>query len=709
MRFRKMTMLLAFVLTAANALAQSETGRIAGTVVDPQGGVTPGVTVTATSVGTGVQRLTVTDTSGRYVIANLPPATYDVTFELTGFKGVKNTVAVPVGSDIAVNATLEVGNVTEQVTVTAELDRLNVRTPEFRGTISGQQLTELPTLTRNPYDLVAIAGNVQEATPEETLLAGDPRGTGFSINGARTASTNILLDGGDNNYLFTASLGQQVPLDAVQEFSIITNNFSALYGRALGGIVNVVTKSGTNSFRGTVYEFFRNEKMANNSPDNEANDIEKGKFRRHQTGYSLGGPIVRDKVHFFSSLEYIGVRSSDTLISWVPTPEFLAATNLATRRYFDAYGQGVTINGPVLTREEVSAIIGTDPGAFNSLPANLPVFGRADKSLPIDAGGGDPQNHYLAVEKVDIAFGPNTQGSVRYALQHRVAEPGTNSNSPYPGFDTNFVDKNHNINGSLMRVWSPNLTSQSKIVWNRILNEQPINGDPGPRLVMNPTGAVRLQGYRIAFPGYFPFNPNNDIPAGGPQQLLQLYQDQTLLKGNHELRFGGSYVHVNDDHTFSAYSNAVEALNTSNNALVSLDNLVLGQILRFQKAIDPNGYPGGSFVTPVEFPSFTSFNRYNEFALYAADNWSIGRRLKLNLGVRYEYFGPQLKSEPKYDSNFYYGDPGLDVTSATPQQILGCRAHWPGPAVEREPERDALEQRLEQLRTTRRIRVGRER
>ena len=133
------------------------------------------------------------------------------------------------------------------------------------------------------------------------MLAGDHRGTGFSINGARTASTNILLDGGDNNYLFTAGVGQEIPLDAVQEFSVITNNFSAQYGRASGGIVNVVTKSGTNRFSGTGYEFFRNDKLASNTPDNDANDIEKGKFRRNQPGYSLGGPIMRDKVHFFSS------------------------------------------------------------------------------------------------------------------------------------------------------------------------------------------------------------------------------------------------------------------------------------------------------------------------------------------------------------------------------------------------------------------------
>src|SRR5205823_14722973 len=107
-----------------------------------------------------------------------------------------------------------------------------------------------------------------------------------------------------------------------------------------------------------------------------------------------------------------------------------------------------------------------------------------------------------------------------------------------------------------------------------------------PRLTMNPSGAVNLQGYRIAFPGYLPWNPGNDIPFGGPQKLFQVYQDQTWLAGTHDVRFGGSYVHINDDRTFSAYSNPVEDLNTSSNALTSLNNFVNGQILRFQKAIN---------------------------------------------------------------------------------------------------------------------------
>jgi outer membrane receptor protein involved in Fe transport len=116
------------------------------------------------------------------------------------------------------------------------------------------------------------------------------RGTGYNINGQRSASTNILLDGSANNDEFTATVGQAVPLDSVQEFSVVTNNFSAQYGRATGGVVNVATKSGTNQFRGTGYEFYRSDKLATNTFDNKANDIEKGEFTRHQTGFSLGGP-----------------------------------------------------------------------------------------------------------------------------------------------------------------------------------------------------------------------------------------------------------------------------------------------------------------------------------------------------------------------------------------------------------------------------------
>src|SRR5262249_49671898 len=297
-------------------------------------------------------------------------------------------------------------------------------------------------------------------------------------------------------------------------------------------------------------------------------------------------------------------------------------------------------------------------------------FGRVDQPLAIEGGGGFPGDDYQLVEKVDFSLGSQTQAYVRYAYRNRATQHGTQSFSPYALYNTGITDNDHNINASVTRGWSSGFTSQSKFICNRVDNEQPVNGEAQPRLMMNPTGPIRLQGYRIAFPGYLPFNPGNDIPAGGPQKLLQFYQDQTWLKGNHDVRFGGSFVHINDDHTFSAYNNAVEFLNTTNNALTSLNDFVLGSILRYQKAINPNGYPGGTFTTPVNAPSFTSFNRYNEYALYAQDNWRLGSRLTANLGVRYEYFGPQQKSDPKYDSNFYYADPSLNIATATPQQII---------------------------------------
>src|SRR5688500_1329659 len=354
--------LVALAAPFGPAWAQIETGRISGTVSDAQGGVVPGVTVTAKSVNTGVSRDTVSDTSGAYVFANVNADTYEVTFMLTGFRTAARRVTVGVGATAAADVKLEVGGLTEQVAVVAVPETIDTRTGEFKTTVSARQLTELPTLTRNPYDLVALSGNVREANQDESDLAGVPRGTGFSINGARTASTNIMLDGGDNNYLFVAGVGQEIPLDAVQEFSVITNNFSAQYGRASGGIVNLVTKSGTNRFSGTGYEFFRSEKLASNSPDNIANNKEKDQFKRNQLGYSLGGPIVRDKVHFFSSLEYIGIRSMTTLNSWVLTPEFINQAPASLRNYMAAYGTGAVINGTILTRADVTSKLNVGAG-----------------------------------------------------------------------------------------------------------------------------------------------------------------------------------------------------------------------------------------------------------------------------------------------------------------------------------------------------------
>ncbi len=657
------------------AFAQTESGKISGSVTDQSGGVLPGASVTLKNVNTNATRSAVSDASGNFNFSNLQPGPYEVTVELTGFSTKQYKTTVTVGATIAVTAKLEVGQQTEVVTVVAgEGLQPNVDTQDIASTITERQIRELPTITRNPYDLVAIAGGVARDTSQfDTAMS--TRGTGYNINGARTASTNILLDGSANNDEFDATVGQQVPLDTVQEFSVITSNFSAEYGRAAGGIVNVATKSGTNDVKGNLYEFYRNDGLTANNYDNNANELPKGEYSRHQMGFTLGGPLQKDKVHFFMGGEYIRVRASDSLLSWVPTPELLAASAGPTRNYFSQFTPAGSVSRTI-SRGEVTSIFGGSPtGPFNSLPDGLPVFALIEQTIPTDAGGGFPQDTYQGVARLDFNISSSTTAYVRYAYERETFEVGTNGTSPYEGFLTGALTRNHNALASVTHIWSPNFTTQTKVVYNRLFQEQPLGDQPDtPGLYMNPTTAVRIQGQRIGFPGYLPFSPGNAIPFGGPQQLFQFYQDMNWIKGKHDIRLGGSYVRIKDDRTFGAYQNAVQALSLTQTASTSLDNLVLGRIARFQVAIDPNGFPGGSYVTPVDQPSFTDQNRYNEFAVYFNDAWSVSPRFKLNLGLRYEYFGVQKDVGPSETSNFYYADTNASVnTSGTDifRQVAG--------------------------------------
>ena len=280
MRFsiRCLAVLAIALMIPALVAAQTESGKISGSVTDQSGAVLPGVTVNLKSVERATMRSTVTNAQGEYVFASLVPGNYEVTAELSGFSTQQTRTNVPVGATVAVNVQMAVGAQTEVITVVGETAAaINTSTQDIATTVNQTQIRELPTITRNPYDLVQLSGQASRDTESD-------RGTGYAINGARSASTNILLDGSSNNDDFTATVGQAVPLDSVQEFSVLTSNFSAQYGRASGGVVNVATKSGTNQIRGTVYEFFRSDALAANSFDNNANEIAPGRVQAQPDG-----------------------------------------------------------------------------------------------------------------------------------------------------------------------------------------------------------------------------------------------------------------------------------------------------------------------------------------------------------------------------------------------------------------------------------------
>jgi Carboxypeptidase regulatory-like domain/TonB dependent receptor/TonB-dependent Receptor Plug Domain len=642
-----------FAQTAIVALAQTETGTLTGTVKDPQGAVVAGANIVVKSVDNGAERRSVTTEGGTYSISNLQPGVYDVRVEAQGFGAKTQRAQITVGARLSLDFDLSLQSTSEQVNVVAGESgvAVNTETQQLSNTVSERQIVELPTLTRNPYALVQLAGNVSPGDESDPTGAAG-RGAGFSINGQRSASTNILLDGADNNDLFTATVGQSVPLDAVQEFQVVTSNFSAEFGRASGGVVNVATKSGSNEFHGTLYEFNRVSALASAGFNDNANGSPKGVFTRNQFGYSVGGPIIKDKLLFFSSTEWIRVRSTGSFLSIVPTPEFLAQTSAATRDFFSGFPLATPINGRLITRGEITGL--NAGGPFASLPAGLPVFGEVIRDIPTNAGGGLPQNSYQLVGRADWNISTASQFYGRYALQGQDFFPGTNAVSPYAGFDTGLTNVNNNFLMSLTHTFSPSWVTQSKIAFSRQDNQQPLGDAPaGPTLYLR-GAATNINGLPVALPGYLPFTPGLAIPAGGPQNLLQLNQDINHTHGAHTFRFGGQYTYIQSNRTFGAFQNSVETLGT--NVGNALDNLVNGKLVQFQGAIDPQGhFPGETITLPVSSPNFSRSYRYHEWAAYFNDSWKIRPRLTLNLGLRYEYYGVQHNSNPNLDSNFYYG------------------------------------------------------
>ena len=645
------------------AFAQQETGQITGTVTDPNGAAVQGATVTAKNTGTQAERTATTNDQGFYQITNLQPGVYDVTANAQGFQPGTQRAQVTVGGRLSLDVPLGIAAVSAgEVTIVAGEGGVSVNTTDqqLSTVVNNRQIRELPTVTRNPYALVALSGNVANDS--------SGRGTGFAINGQRSASTSILLDGAENVDTFTAGIGQAVPLDSVQEFRVITGNFSAEYGRASGGIVNVATIAGSNDFHGTGYGFNRISKLASNGFDNNARGIERPVFTRNQFGYSIGGPVLKDKLFFFNNTEWIRVRSGGSRVAWVPTAQFLAASAPATRAFFAPY----TINGTPGVTRTASQVVADFGGAsafrptpnaptnaflaFATANPNTPVLQQVTFSTPRDVGGGLPENEYQTVARIDYNLSEKTQLYGRYALQDQVFFEGTNAFSPYQGFSTGAFNFNQNILLNLTHAFTSNLVSQTKLGFNRLNGGQPLGEQPlVPTLYMNGARTVTLQGVQILFPGYLPNSPGNAIPFSGAQNLYQLNQDTTYTSGNHTFRFGGQVVHIRDNKTFGAYSYAVEALGTTDGE--SFSNFVTGNLASFSVAIDPgNRFPGASIPLPVGPPSFSRSNRYSEWAVYFNDAWRVSPTVTVNAGLRYEYYGVQHNARKELDANFYYGD-----------------------------------------------------
>ena len=319
-----------FLLWGGTVFAQVTTGTILGTISDSTGAVIPGATITMRNVGTGITRTANTDAAGRYRAPQLPLGDYEITAEMPGFQSVdRSGVTLTVGREAEVDFTLQVGAVTERITVTGEAPLIETTNATVSTLVDERTLREMPLLGRSFADLAAIQPGVVSDLPIGTsgynaIYSGGGGVSRRAISGTNPQNSTYLLDGIElttpsRGMAVNSVMGEQLGVDAIREFTLLQSNYGAQYGRSAGGVMNAVTQSGTNEFHGGVFEFFRNDKM-------DARDyfldpkVAKAPLRRNQFGGFVGGPIQKDRTFFFANYEGLRLASGESTLGATLTP-----------------------------------------------------------------------------------------------------------------------------------------------------------------------------------------------------------------------------------------------------------------------------------------------------------------------------------------------------------------------------------------------------
>jgi Carboxypeptidase regulatory-like domain len=396
---RKVPLCVVSALLLSGVTAYAQTASIAGTITDPSNAGIPAATVTAKSNATASVRKATTDNSGTYSIPNLPVGSYDVSIEKSGFSTLRfRNVELTVAQILTLGGALEVGTVTQSVEVAgASVAPINLEDAQLSNVIDERRIVDLPLITRDPYYLALLSPGAQT-----TDLGG------LTVNGQRERNNNFLLDGTDNNDAgVPGGYGlSTINPDATQEFRVITNNFLPEFGRNTGAVVDVVTRSGSNQFHGSAYEFNRVNAMAARDYFNPSPDPQ-NPFVRNQFGASLGGPIVKDKTFFFVNAEWDRFRTTLTNEAVVPTAAFKSGI-------FDYNGQQINLASPSSPNNALGLPLSpTMQRIFSLYPnPNGPAIDsiRALYFFPT----GTPQDAANVVFRVDQHFSEKYTLSARY-------------------------------------------------------------------------------------------------------------------------------------------------------------------------------------------------------------------------------------------------------------------------------------------------------
>jgi len=644
--FATLIALLFTLLTGVAAHAQVTGATLSGTVTDPSGGVVANAAVSATNTATALTRDTAADSAGLYNIPNLIPGTYEVRVTAAGFStAVQSNLALAVGQQFQLNFSLKVGQATTTVQVTEAPPQIDLTSSALTGQVESETVRELPLNGRDWTSLAQLQPGVKPIETQMSYATSARGNRGFggemTVSGQRSTFNNYRIDGITvNDYAMAAPgnvIGVVLGVDAIEEFSVLTGGFPAEYGRATGGVVNAISRSGTNQFHGAVYEFLRNSALDANDYFTRSSGQPIPPFKRNQFGVSAGAPILKDRLFIFADYEGLrqskgipatsGVFSNDARVGFIQNPNF--AGPAATSYFLPASSLGFAAGTPC------TAASG-NPGTYLSPLANLCVdnYSAALLGLFPTAPGARASNpdvatfEFAGVQKVPEDFGTTR---VDYKIGNNDSIFGTflKDEATYTQPDayndvltlsttsrtTIAIEENH--------TFGSNFVNAARVGFNRdnVQNQfTPTAINPLASLDNTTTGAIAGQGPpRLSVHGGITdFFGGVD---GGSHYLhawnsYQYNDDAIWTKGAHTIKIGGSIERMDyNEHTFQEPSGRYQ----------------FNDYVGFLEGI-PKSWEAGLLNVVDEPREF----RQTTFGLYAQDDWKFKPNLTLNLGVRYE-------------------------------------------------------------------------
>jgi len=657
--------LLTLVSLAPVSLAQ-DTGYISGTVTDKSGAAVAGAEVTVTNLAGSLTRVTVTNNDGAYTVPGLAGDTYNVSVSAKGFqKFTAKKVVLTVAEKARIDVVMTVGTLTEEIVVTGEsVAQVETTSSDLSGTVNGKQITELQLNGRNFTQLATIVPGVSNQTGQDEGQVGVFGNVAFSFNGGRTEYNNWELDGGDNmDNGSNATLNVYPSIDAIAEFKVLTSNYGAQYGRNASGTVEVETKSGTNAFHGDAYYFGRNDALnARNFFEDKTTATPK--FKKHDFGYTFGGPVFipnhynsdKKKTFFFWSQEW----RRDI----VPGQVFHASVPSVAERggdFSDVCAPGNPFIGDCPNVADPSAIA-VDPNAAPLL-AMIPVPTLTDPAAALANCGGiacfnaspsQPTHWREELIRVDHNFSSKLRATFRYIHDSWDTSTATTlwAGASFPTIQTSFVGPGTSFVARLNAEISPTLLNEfvaSYTADHIFLKNQ------GPGVVSRSTAGLTTTGIFPNFGDKLPdisltgnssfgdfFEGQAYIPWNNANPTYTLRDNVTKILGTHTMQFGAyaAIAQKNEQSSFGSVQGALtfDASNTVVGTGNAFADLLLGNIDTYSQAsLAPKYYFRFHIVEP-----------------YFQDDWRITKRLTLNLGLRISLFGT-YRDKYKQAFNFEAG------------------------------------------------------